>query len=392
MGRPLKIAKATILTLTNTTTGTNKVTVNSTTGLLPNTPFVIATTTGGLTAGTTYWVLAVTSSTQFTVSATDLTANPTSTEVSLTTAGPVSVNVTVAPTDTGFNNPNGSSNTYSVVGGNTGIYGNQVLCRVAIGITGSGVIVTDSSNANIYGAGTGFAGSLSAGTAIQAADGTNIGFVSTIGGLTTLAITNTVASGSFVVTSGNAQTFVANKPVVFDTSMGGLTSGNVYYVKTIANTTHFTVSTDPGSFPVAVTSSNIAGNASQDVATLAANAAATYATATGWVYADDEAGYINRQKGKTKYLVTGGTTGLSSQCYTANAANAALTPNTMNIVGTYANAATAFVQSVDDHVGKIFGTGDSLANATAITATFNTAEAANANPGQPNPIVSIGKA
>lgn len=392
MGRPLKIAKATVLTLTNTTTSTNLVTVNSTTSLLPNTPFVIATNTGGLVAGTTYFVLVVTSSTQFTVSATDLTANPTSAQFALTTAGPVTVNMTVASTDTGFNNPAGTANTYSVVGGNTAIYGDQVRTRVAIGITGNGVIVTDSASTDIFGANTDFANTAAVGAAIQTAAGTNIGFVSTVTGTVTIAITSTAATGSFVITSGNAQLFTASKPVVFSANIGGLIAGSVYYVKAIANVTHFTVSNKPSDTAFPVTSETIASNAVQDSIVLVGNAAETNELGVAWVYANDEAGYIVRQKGKTKYLAKGLTTGLTAACYTANVANTALTPNTMNILGTYANAATAYVQSVDDHNAAIFGTGNVYPNASPIIATFNTAEAANTYGGQPYPIVSIDKA
>jgi hypothetical protein len=78
---------------------------------------------------------------------------------------------------------------------------------------------------------------------------------------------------------------------------------------------------------------------------LAANSTANYA-GTSFVYANDEAGYIVRQKGKTKYLVQGGTTGLIAPCYTANVANTALTPNSMNILSTDAASATAYVSSV----------------------------------------------
>ena len=76
------------------------------------------------------------------------------------------------------------------------------------------------------------------------------------------------------------------------------------------------------------------------------------------MYANDEAGYINRQKGKTKYLVTGLTTGLTGACYTANVANTALTPNTMNILATYdaGTGGTAYVQSLNDYQTEVFPT------------------------------------
>ena len=399
MGRPLKIAKATVLTLTDTTTSTNLVTVNSTTSLLPNTPFVIATNTGGLVAGTTYFVLVVTSSTQFTVSATDLTANPTSAQFALSTAGPVTVNMTVASTDTGFNNPDGTANTYSVVGGNTAIYGNQVRTRVALGIAGTGILYSATDTEYVTGIGTDLANTLSVGSAIQVAsaningstDYTTIGFANTVPGLTTVAVANTQNTGNIIGTSGNAQTLLANGTVRFTANLGGLVSGQIYFVKAIANAAAFTVSTTLAGAEVDLSTATGTPDAQQDVVELVANAAVA-STGAAFVYANDEAGYIVRQKGKTKYLVTGLTTTLTGVCYTANVANAALTPNTMNILGTYANAATAYVQSVDDHNAAIFGTGNVYPNASPIIATFNTAEAANTYGGQPYPIVSIDKA
>ena len=83
MGRPLKIAKAqAILTLTDTAATGNIVTVSqnlTTDGVIAGMPFIPASTVGGLTGGTTYYVLTVLSTTTFTASATDLSANPTST-------------------------------------------------------------------------------------------------------------------------------------------------------------------------------------------------------------------------------------------------------------------------------------------------------------------------
>ena len=408
MGRPLKIAKAQAVITITATDGTTEVVTTSnnftTLGIIAGMSFVPATNVGNLVAGTTYWILRVVTSgnnSTFTVSATQLSANPTYTPFNLAAAGPVTVNCTVNPVDTYFNNPAGSANTYSVVGGNTAFYGNQVSCVVAIGISGAGVIVSDSGNANIFGGGTDFANTLSAGTAIQAVTSTgatvNLGFASTVNGYTTIPITSTAATGSFVVTSGNAQTFTVDKPVTFTGNLGGLTTSDVYYVKSIANTTHFTVTLNPGGAPVPVTTASGSVNARQDRVTLAANASNTFVTGVNYVYANDEAGFIVRQKGKQKYLVRGTTTGLTSQCYTANLANAALTPNTMSITATYANADTVRVQSLSDHTLELFtatsgpiATGNIvLQNASPAFATFNTAYAANTYGSQPYPIVTI---
>lgn len=405
MGRPLKIAKAqTVLTITATNGTTEVVTVSQTlanVGVIAGMPFVVATNVGNLVAGTTYWILQVTGASTFTVSATPLNANPTYTKFNLGTAGPVTVSATVGLVDSGFNNPAGAANTYSVVGGNTAFYGKQVLVGAAIGISGTGVIVTDSTSADVYGGGTDFANTVSAGSAIQAvsANGekTNLGFVSSIGGLVTEVVTDTVETGSFVVTSGDATNFTVDKPITFDADIGGLTTGTVYYVQNIANTTHFNVSLNPGGAPVPVVDETVTVNASQDVLTLGANASDTNAVGVQWIYANDEAAFIVRQKGKQKYLVKGATTGLIAQCYTANVANTALTPNTMTITATYANTTTVKVQSLSDHTAELFtatsgpvATGNIvLQNASPAFATFNTAFTANAANGQPYPIVTI---
>lgn len=321
MGRPLKIAKAqAVVTITATDATTEVVTTNANfdnLGVIAGMPFVTGSNIGGLTAGTTYWILQVINSgnnSTFTVSETQLSANPTFAKVNLSGTTGQTVATTIGLVDSGFNNPQGSANTYGVVGGNTSIYGSQVLCRVAIGINGEGTISTSLTSANITGVGTDLVNTFSDGTAVSSSDGTVLGFITDI------------------------------------------------------------------------------ANANATFATFAANASAAV-TNSNYVYADDEQGFIVRQKGKQKYLVQGVSTGLVAQCQTANVANAALTPNTMNIVATYANSATAFVQSLSDTNLEIFGnTAPSLQNAIPAYATFNTAEVANVDNGQPYPVVTISNA
>ena len=84
------------------------------------------------------------------------------------------------------------------------------------------------------------------------------------------------------------------------------------------------------------------------------NASGVTGYGDGFVQALPEAGYIVRQKGKTKYLVTGTVTGLTGACYTANVANTALTPNTMCIIATYDDSSTAYVSSVNDYQSEVF--------------------------------------
>jgi len=456
MGRPLKIAKAqAVLTITDTTAATGAVTVTeslTTTGVIAGMPFVVASTVGGISAATTYYILTVIDANNFTVSATDLSANTTRTAVTLTDTTGQSVLASVGVVDAYFNNPLGgagfpatNANTYGVVGGNTSIVGSQVLPRVAIGISGTGNIYSSDASALVYGAGTDFANTLSTGSAIQAVDAygttTNLGFATATFGYVSVAVANTVVSGNVIGTTGNALTLAVNQPVSFSANLGTLVTGTTYFVNSTPNAAAFTVSASLGGAPKVMTAATGTPDALQDSITLGANALATIGgLGQNYVYANDEAGFIVRQKGKTKYLVTGGTTGLTAQCFTANVANTALTPNTMNILSTDAASATAYVSSVNDYNSEIFptqvdaaslsvgtlytiystGTTDwtacgSASNMTGVTflataagtgtgtavvnsvnpdviATFNTAYAANTYDGQPNPIVVIASA
>ena len=421
MGRPLKIAKAqAVLTITDTaetgsivTISGGNLTTSPTVGIAKGMSFVVATTVGGLTANTIYYVNAILSNTTFNVSQTQLSVQPQIMQPLTDTTGQT-VLASFEVVDAYFNNPVGgagfpatNANTYSVVGGNTAIVGKQVLAQVAIGINGTGTLYGDTGNLNVYGSGTDFANTLSVGSAIQVAsaninggtDYTNVGFVATNTGYITVAVANTTATGNVIGTSGNAQTLFVGAPVTFSANTGGLVAGSTYFVKTIANAAAFTVSNTQYGNPTAITTGTTTANARIDVTVLAVESTANYAGAS-FVYANDEAGFIVRQKGKQKYLATGATSGLTAQCLLANVANTALTPNTMRILATYANSATQTVQSLSDHNGELFtatsgpiATGNIvLANATPVYVTFNTAAAANADAGQPYSLVQIASA
>jgi hypothetical protein len=456
MGRPLKIAKAqAVLTVTNTTATTNIVTVSqtlSTLGIIAGMPFVPSITTGtNLIAATTYYILKITGASTFTVSATPLNANPTSTPVTLTTGTTASA-LSVGVVDAYFNNPNGpqwpatNANTYSVVGGNTAIFGKQVLANVAIGQNGTGTLYAATDTEYVTGIGTDLANTLSVGSVVQlvstsgtTTNYTTLGFANTVPGLTTVAVANTQNTGNIIGTSGNAQTLLANGTVRFTANLGGLVSGQVYFVKAIANASAFTVSTTLAGAEVDLSNATGTPDAQQDVVELVANAEVA-ASGSSFIYATPEAGFIVRQKGKTKYLVTGTTSGLTAAVYTANVANTALTPNTMSIRATNAASGVQFVSSLNDHSSELFpatvaagslsagtvytiysaGTTDwtavgAMASMTGITFTatgtgsgtglavlanvnpdvissFNSAAVANVDNGQPNPIVTINNA
>lgn len=417
MGRPLKIAKAqAVITITATAAATDIVTTSANftnLGIIAGMPFVTASNVGGLVAGTLYWILEVVnagSNSTFTVSATPLNANPTSTKVDLSATSGQTIATTVAPVDMYFNNPIGpewpatNANTYSVVGGNTALYGKQVLCNVALGQTGTGTLYASAGSNVVGGLGTDLA-NIGAASVIQyiASDGTptTLGYVDTATGVTTVAVANTQNTGNIIGTSGNAQTLYANLPVAFSANLGGLVANTTYFVKAIANASAFTVSTTVAGAEVDLSNATGTPNATQDTTLLTANATANIAGAA-FVYATPEAGYIVRQKGKQKYLVQGSTSGLVGQCYTANVANTAMLPGQMTITATYANSSTVKVQSLSDHTAELFtatsgpvATGNIvLQNANPAFASFNSAAAADGNVAnaQPYPIVTIGNA
>ena len=422
MGRPLKIAKAqAVLTVTDTaetgsivTISGGNLTTSPTVGVAKGMSFIVATTVGGLTANTIYYVNSILSNDTFDVSQTQLSVQPQVIQTLTDTTGQ-SVKASVAVVDAYFNNPVGgvgfpttNSNTYSVVGGNTAIIGKQVLAQVAIGINGTGTIYTSSANANVFGVGTNFGSQLSAGSTLQVGVAQNNGTTSfitlgtvsgAVAGYANIELSNATATGNFLTSVGNAQTLYANQPVVLSANIGGLTAGTTYFVRTVANAAAFSVADYVGGANVALTDEDATSYAVQDRVVLT-GVASTTASNAPFIYANDEAGYIVRQKGKQKYLVTGTVTGLTAQCFTANVANTALTPNSMRILATYANSATQTVQSLSDHTGELFtatsgpiATGNIVfQNAAPVFATFNTAAAANATGGQPYAIVTIASA
>ena len=462
MGRPLKIAKAqAVLTITDTAatgsivTVSDNLTTSPTVGVAAGMPFIVATTVGGLVAGTIYYINSILSNSTFDVSATQPSVQP-QVMATLTDSSGGSVAASVAVVDAYFNNPVGSagfpatnSNTYGVVGGNTGIYGKQVLTSVAIGINGVGTLYTPlavNTSAVVAGVGTDLA-NLATGAALQVAvaningstDYVDLGFASGTKGNITVAVANTVVSGNIIGTSGNAQTLIADMPITFSANLGTLVAGTTYFVKSIANAAAFTVSANQGGPEVQMSAATGTPNAILNRVALTANAN-IIASNAAYVYANDEAGYIVRQKGKTKYLVKGAVSGLTGVCYTTNVANATLTPNKMSIIATNAASGSQYVSSINNYDSELFpatvapgslvtdtvytiysaGTTNwtsvgAMANMTGITFTatgtasgtglavlanvnpdvissFNSAAVANVDNGQPNPIVTINNA
>ena len=304
MGRPLKIAKAqTVVTLTATTATTNIITVSSTANFTAGMRFVVASTVGGLVGGTTYWVKEILSGTTFSALVNHPSVQPQVSPTLTTTTGQT-VALSVNVVDSGYSNASG----YGIVGGDTAIYGNQVLITAAIGQAGTGTITCATGSPNLDGAGTNFANTLTNGTVVISSAGVLLGVIDDI----------------------------ANANAVF--------------------------------------------------ATFAANASVNV-SGDSFVFATEEAGYIVRQKGKTKYLIKGATTGLEVQAFTVDEGGIFL-PNTFSVQATYANSDTKGALSFTNHNGELFGDG-TLANSDPAFLTFGSAEAANVANGVPYPVVTI---
>ena len=118
MANKLKIAKVSALAvLSDTTATTNVITVDSTTGLTQGDRFVPASTVGGLTGGTTYYVDEVLSSTTFTALTKSWSVQPHVSPTLTTTTGG-SVNLSFNQVDEGY--PSDTPQDMGVVGGDTG--------------------------------------------------------------------------------------------------------------------------------------------------------------------------------------------------------------------------------------------------------------------------------
>jgi hypothetical protein len=345
------------------------------------------------------------------------------------------------PVDSGFDNPEGSANTYGVVGGATSLSDQQVLTRVAIGrsLSGSGTFIWSDQTPIMNYTGTDL--DMNAVVPVDAYvgvdDSTLIEFTTSATGLVTQT---TVSSDALTdeITLDDSDTLVINGAIIFGADIGGLTAGEVYYVETKPSSTTITVSATPGGATLSLSDDTVATSATQNTITLDA-APATSGTSSSIVVSKDAAGYIVRQKGKRKYLVadatsindedmvagsayriisvgntdwnsvgagsdaaagkifiaTGvgagtGTVNLIGPCKTANLANAVLTANTMNLVGTTSAPATVRLDSLTNYFGTDFtDNGTDENSGTKYVVSFNGAVAANVTLGYPNGIIDI---
>ena len=437
MANKLKIAKVSALAvLSDTTATTNVITVDSTTGLTQGDRFVPASTVGGLTGGTTYYVDEVLSSTTFTALTKSWSVQPHVSPTLTTTTGG-SVNLSFNQVDEGY--PSDTPQDMGVVGGDTGQYSKQLTAFGAIAIANPGAFWFDTSTTDVYGDKTAdfdvniavgeqlsfnaaadntpfVVGALVTGVTyvINTAVGTtsaqwiaagaaygNLGevFVATGAGAGTGKVTyassgvnvplGTVASidtvstatassdaGTDLITVTSTAAFDVDAPIWFAATIGGLSADTTYFVKSIDSGTTFGVSATLGGTALALTTTTVVSTANIEKLTLDAVSTFTKSDVSGIVGAADEAVYILRQKGKRKYLISNGPGTRTGICTLVNKAQADLLAGEMSIQGTYDNAATTYIESISDVNGLPFdndsGSPLTQADQTGMQATFET--------------------
>jgi len=435
MANKLKIAKASFSgPLTDTTATTNVITVDTTFYLTRGDRFVPASTVGGLTGGTTYYVDEVLSSTTFTALTKSWSVQPHVSPTLTNTTGQ-SVILTFNQVDEGY--PSDTPQDMGVVGGDTQQYSKQLTAFGAIAIANPGAFWFDTSTTDVYGDKTAdfdvniavgeqlsftgdnipfVVGALVTGVTYvinntvgtteaqwktMGATGANLGevFIATAAGagtgsvsyasssanvpLGTVASIDTVSTatassdaGTDLITVTSTAAFDLDAPIWFAATIGGLSADTTYFVKTIDSGTTFSVSATLGGTALALTTTTVVSTANIEKLTLGAVSTFTKSAYSGIVGAADEAVYILRQKGKRKYLVSNGPETRQGICTLVNKAQADLLAGEMSIQGTYDNAATTYIESISDVNGLPFdndsGSPLTKATQTGMQATFET--------------------
>ena len=435
MANKLKIAKASFSgPLTDTTATTNVITVDTTFYLTRGDRFVPASTVGGLTGGTTYYVDEVLSSTTFTALTKSWSVQPHVSPTLSTTTGQTVI-LTFNQVDEGY--PSDTPQDMGVVGGDTQQYSKQLTAFGAIAIANPGAFWFDTSTTAVYGNKTAdfdvniavgeqlsftgdnipfVVGALVTGVTYvinntvgtteaqwktMGATGANLGevFIATAAGagtgsvsyasssanvpLGTVASIDTVSTatassdaGTDLITVTSTAAFDLDAPIWFAATIGGLSADTTYFVKTIDSGTTFGVSATLGGTALALTTTTVVSTANIEKLTLGAVSTFTKSAYSGIVGAADEAVYILRQKGKRKYLVSNGPETRQGICTLVNKAQADLLAGEMSIQGTYTNAATTYIESISDVNGLPFdndsGSPLTQADQTGMQATFET--------------------
>ena len=435
MANKLKISKSSFSgPLTDTTATTNVITVDTTFYLTRGDRFVPASTVGGLTGGTTYYVDEVLSSTTFTALTKSWSVQPHVSPTLTTTTGQTVI-LTFNQVDEGY--PSDTPQDMGVVGGDTQQYSKQLTAFGAIAIANPGAFWFDTSTTDVYGDKTAdfdvniavgeqlsftgdnipfVVGALVTGVTYvinntvgtteaqwktMGATGANLGevFIATAAGagtgsvsyasssanvpLGTVASIDTVSTatassdaGTDLITVTSTAAFDLDAPIWFAATIGGLSADTTYFVKTIDSGTTFSVSATLGGTALALTTTTVVSTANIEKLTLGAVSTFTKSAYSGIQGAADEAVYILRQKGKRKYLVSNGPETRQGICTLVNKAQADLLAGEMSIQGTYDNAGVTYIESISDVNGLPFdndsGSPLTQADQTGMQATFET--------------------
>ena len=450
MANKLKIAKVSALAvLSDTTATTNVITVDSTTGLTQGDRFVPASTVGGLTGGTTYFVKEVIDATTFTALNSDPSVQPQVSPTLTTTTGG-SVNLSFNQVDEGY--PSDTPQDMGVVGGDTAQTGKQLTAFGAVAVSQPGKFWFSTATTDVYGdKDADFTTNVSAGEQlsftgdnipftvgalvtgvtyvinntvgtteaqwktmgatganlgevfIAAAAGAGTGTVSyasnganvPLGTVNALAVVETPTassdSGTGLITVTSTADFDLDAPIWFGADIGGLTAGTTYFVKTIDSGTTFSVSATRSGTALALTSTTVVSTA--NIEKLDLDAVATFTKSEVSVLgSNDEAVYIKRQKGKRKYLVSNADGSRQGICTLVKKAQADLLAGEMSIEGTYDNAGVTYIESISDVNGLPFdndaGSPLTQADQTGMQATFE-AIAGSPLAGSTKPVITL---
>jgi hypothetical protein len=269
------------IAVTATTVTTNVITCASTTTLTVGQPVIFSSGLGGLAGGTVYFVNTIPSTTTFTVSAVyggavfALTTATGSINVQQTTTN-LTVGEPVAFTGVSFGN--------SLFGGilaRTVYYIREIVSSTTftVSATPSGGVVTLTTAT-----GTMFCSASAQQSQILLDQPEHITISNTaistnLISTATIAVTATTSTSN-LITCASTTTLAKGHAVVFSGALGGLVSGTVYFVTTIASPTQFAVSLNRSDAPVNLSSASGSITVQHATSNFALNQAITFTGTT----------------------------------------------------------------------------------------------------------------
>lgn len=215
----------------------NEFTVSSTVGIIVGMPVVFSMISptvspyGGLTAGTVYYIQAVTAATRFTVSDKRYGA-----ELNVTDSGTVTMTAVITTTYPVTVSSTDSSNvlTVSNTAGSGIVAGMPIVFSNWFGTVNEGTpyyIRTVSGTSMTLSPDATLATELDTGRFTAQADTTGLVYTGTT------QVTASSGTGNGNITVQNSGGMVAGMPIVFASSFGGLTGGTLYYIFSVVNST-----------------------------------------------------------------------------------------------------------------------------------------------------------